>query len=218
MKTKVLLVSILTILLCISVIAGSTYALFTTQTDVNIAVGAAKLAVTADIDEGTLATKSFGEPVFSEDGTFSNGGTAGFNDETGALEVDAITPGDALTFDIIVENTGDVDVAYTVEWSTAFDPQNNPDHAGKTDMFSALKFDVRTKGENGAVGEEFFDANGAVYHALGDRNNPTTTFVVIVEFENGANNDDFQNAIASINFTVKTVQYNGIDADGKIIT
>ena len=217
MKTKILLVSILTILLCISVIAGSTYALFTTQTDVNIAVGAAKLAVTADIDEETLETKSFGEAVFTDDGTFSNGGTAGFNDETGALEVEAITPGDALTFEIIVENTGDIDVAYTVEWDTAYNTAN-PVPDGKTDMFSTLKFDVRAKGENGAEGKVFSDTNGAVYHALGDRNNPTTTFVVIVEFENGANNDQFQNAVASINFTVKTVQYNGIDANGRIIT
>ena len=85
-------------------------------------------------------------------------------------------------------------------------------------MFSALVFDVRTKGENGAIGERFFDDEGAVYHALGDRENSTTTFVVIVEFVNDLNNDAFQKAVASINFTVKTVQYNGIDADGKIIT
>ena len=119
MKVRVLLVSLLTIALCVSVIAGSTFALFTTQTDVNIAVGAANLSVSADIDEESLATKSFGEDSFNEEGLFSNGGSAGFNEETGALEVSAITPGDALTFEIIVENTGDVDVAYTVEWDTA---------------------------------------------------------------------------------------------------
>ena len=52
MKTKILLVSILTILLCISVIAGSTYALFAQEAQVNIAVTAGQLDITRIITEG----------------------------------------------------------------------------------------------------------------------------------------------------------------------
>ena len=47
MKKKILLSSILTIALCLSIIAGSTYALFTSSADVNVAVTAGNVELTA---------------------------------------------------------------------------------------------------------------------------------------------------------------------------
>ena len=49
MKKKVLLSSIATIMLCFCLIAGSTFALFTSQTEVNIAVTAGQVEMTAGI-------------------------------------------------------------------------------------------------------------------------------------------------------------------------
>lgn len=77
MKKRVLLVSVLTIALCISVIAGSTYALFVDDTKVNITVTAGDLDVVASIENGKLLTHSTGDTAeFSREGSFANGGMA----------------------------------------------------------------------------------------------------------------------------------------------
>lgn len=51
MKKNIILSSVLTILLCVSLIAGSTFALFTSESSVNIAVTAGNVEVVATIDE-----------------------------------------------------------------------------------------------------------------------------------------------------------------------
>lgn len=135
MKKKVLLSSVLTIALCLSLIAGSTFALFTSQSENNIAVTAAKVEMTADITNLTLASvrpatvaevraaaegaditiiedKFGGQYVYEErkDGTFANGGTANFEDAV--LTLDRITPGDKVSFDVVGANTSDVTIQY----------------------------------------------------------------------------------------------------------
>ena len=52
--------AVLTIVLCLSLIAGSTYALFTSEDTVNIAVTSGKVNVVATITEEKPATTSFG--------------------------------------------------------------------------------------------------------------------------------------------------------------
>ena len=51
MKKKVLLSSIVTIALCLCLIAGSTYALFTSQSQTDISVKAAKVEMTASLTD-----------------------------------------------------------------------------------------------------------------------------------------------------------------------
>ena len=72
--TKVLLSAVLTIALCVSVISGATFALFTSEAGTNIAVTAGKVNVTATL--GNLKTYSMGDE--QPQGTFENGGTATF--------------------------------------------------------------------------------------------------------------------------------------------
>ena len=50
MKKKILLSSILTIVLCISLITGSTFALFTSESKVNVAVSSGKVEMVANIE------------------------------------------------------------------------------------------------------------------------------------------------------------------------
>ena len=56
MKTskKILLSSILTILLCASIIVGSTYALFTSESTTNVAITSGKVEVGAHVVEDSL--------------------------------------------------------------------------------------------------------------------------------------------------------------------
>ena len=106
MKKKTIFSSLLTIILCLSLIAGSTYALFTSEDQVNIAVNSATVALTASISE--ISTSSLG--VEQTDGAFANGGGASY--ENGTLTLSLMTPGDKVNFNITGTNTSTVSTQY----------------------------------------------------------------------------------------------------------
>ena len=110
-KKKVILSSIMSIALCLSLIAGSTFALFTSTTQVNVAVTAGNVNVVATIDQESLKTYSLEVPQTS--GTFANGGTATFNSSS-ALVLNLVTPGDVAEFMMNVDNQSDVGIKYRV--------------------------------------------------------------------------------------------------------
>lgn len=129
-KKKALLSSILTIAVCLCLIAGSTFALFTKKIELNIAVQAGNIDMTASVTDLQLWSVEAADEntadedkVFDEDGnfykyvektgnnpTFTNGGTAVF--AGGVLTMNKITPGDKVTFDIVGENASDIAIRY----------------------------------------------------------------------------------------------------------
>ncbi len=123
MKKKVLLSSLATIVLCLSLIAGSTFALFTTETKMNVAVNSAKVSLVATVDADNAKLYSYAAatpdtPEYMGDGvkTFSNGGEATINGN--AITIERMTPGDKIEFDINMENDSDVTIQYRVSWTT----------------------------------------------------------------------------------------------------
>ena len=124
MKKKALISSILTIALCLSLIAGSTFALFTSESTVGIAVTAAKVEMTANITHlklesvkadpnGTIVDEFGGKYSYVEcKDNFINGGTAIFDEKTNTLKLDRVTPGDKVSFNVIGTNTSDVTIQY----------------------------------------------------------------------------------------------------------
>ena len=106
MKSKVIISSILTIVMCFSLIAGSTFALFTSSSEVNIAVTSGSVTMTASIADVT--TESMG--VAQDDGKFANGGEAIVNG--GAVSFERMTPGDKVSFKIVGTNTSSVSILY----------------------------------------------------------------------------------------------------------
>ena len=104
MKKKVLMSSIVTIVLCLTLIAGSTFALFTDKNEINIAVTSGEVDLTAKLSGLTIssvrpatevekAAAERGELTLIEDeydglyvyeekanGVFANSGTAKLND------------------------------------------------------------------------------------------------------------------------------------------
>ena len=115
MTRKTILSSLVTIVMCLALIAGSTYALFTSEDSVNIAVTSGKVKVTATANN--LKLYSMGEEMIGtadEPATFENGGTAVLNQDV--LTLTNITPGDKVTFDIIVENESNVAILYSLIW------------------------------------------------------------------------------------------------------
>lgn len=110
MKKKTLLSSILTIVLCLSLIAGTTYALFTSEDNVNIAVNSGKVEITAVIKDLVFA---------SELGTTLEGSSASISEADQLLTLTNIVPGDYVTFNIVITNTSNVSALYrTAIWVT----------------------------------------------------------------------------------------------------
>ena len=131
MKKRTLLASCLTIALCLCLIAGSTYALFTDSTQFNIAVtsGDVELLATAGItnvfsakgcdaehsnpyltdEKGNCYVHDRQEPILGRY-FFKNGGEAKI--ASGSLSVVRITPGDRVDVAIKVDNKSNVAIAY----------------------------------------------------------------------------------------------------------
>ena len=101
MKKKAILSSILTIALCLSMIAGSSFALFTSKSDVNVAVTSGKVKVVATVGEigytSTLGNK------LTESSATAEGNT---------ITISKMVPGDTITFPITIHNESDVTVNY----------------------------------------------------------------------------------------------------------
>ena len=120
MKKKVLLSSIATIALCLCLIAGSTFALFTSESEANIAVTAGNVDVVAAVEDfkfyslkadpnGSIVDENGGKYEYADrtsEGTFANGGTA--VQDGSVITLENITPGDKISFGIEATNNSDV--------------------------------------------------------------------------------------------------------------
>lgn len=206
MKKKVLLSSILTIALCFSLIAGSTFALFTSESKQNIAVTAGKVNVAAGIDaltlysvkgdeNGTVVDENGNKYVYETktNGTFTNGGTAVYDEATGVLTLDKITPGDKVSFSITGKNNSDVAIQY--RYSVAC-----------TDGYTLMDGLVVSIG------------NTNVYTSLASYtsdwmtlapNTDMTAVTVVIAFPVTAGNE-YQSLSTSIDITVEAVQGNAV--------
>ena len=101
MKNKIIVSSILTIALCLSMIAGSTFALFTSESQVNIAVTSGEVKVVATASN-LKYTSDLGSTL----------GQATLSDKADSITVEGFTPGDRVSFDITVANESTVAINY----------------------------------------------------------------------------------------------------------
>lgn len=119
-KRSVVVSAILAVVLCVSLIAGATYALFTSESSVNVAVTSGKVSVVASVDQDSLTMYSptaiatdgtiTDDANAAQNGQFANGGTVVVDGET--ITVNGMTPGDSVSFEITVKNNSTVAVKY----------------------------------------------------------------------------------------------------------
>lgn len=235
MKTKILVSSIITIAVCLCLIGGSTFALFTSKTTTNIAVTSGNVNVSASIIESNeypLLKKSLGDSSFTTD-ALDNGGSVSLDANTGKLTLSNLTPGDAVSFKINVANTGNVPVKYRVTANNVLD-KNATEYTGKTvtDLAKAMKVTVHIKTAEGVTTTVIKEAGTDVWKETSwytlDANITEPEITAEVEFvtntpeENNKynDNDNDPNTIvtADISFVVEAVQANGVDANGELIT
>lgn len=233
MKKKILLTSILTIALCVSLIAGSTFALFTTADEINVAVTAGNVHLTANIDKDSLLTWSLGETEVDArtDGLFANGGKATVDsigagdtdgdgyDDPALLTIVRMTPGDTAKFKIDVKNESNVNVQYRLRMISLAG-------AHEVDLTETLVTTAYVDGFNYVISNASQNAaNPADYKttpwAFADANEEIGDIWVTVHFpcrddrlwpelEDIRDNTDnkYQNAQAEIAFVVEAVQGN----------
>ncbi len=198
-KANAILVSLGAIALAGSVIAGSTYALFTSESKTNVSISAGKVAVTATIDNlavysPTSISTAAGNEIVDENNaanveakTFANGGSASI--EENVLTLDKMTPGDKVTFDIKIHNDSDVAVKYRTILKTLED----------TGLFDGLKVIIND--------EEFADEiikSQYKSYAVGEDDK---TISVSLELPANAGNE-YQGVGCKIQFAVEAVQGN----------
>ena len=117
-KSKTFLGAVLSIALCVSLIAGATFAIFTSEASVNIAVTSGTVKVTATVDNLKLYsldnidanTFTGTETERTKEGSFLNKGTATLSGNT--LSLDRLTPGDKVTFVVNIANESNVTIKY----------------------------------------------------------------------------------------------------------
>ncbi len=109
---KVILSSILSLVLCLSLIAGGTFALFTSESKTNIAITSGNVEVLAWIAD--IKTTSLGT-VQTDPTAFELGGTANYDTASNKLTVDKIAPGDLVEFTVHIENKSNIAVAYRIK-------------------------------------------------------------------------------------------------------
>ncbi len=118
MNKKLLLGSVLTALVCGTMIAGTTYALFTDEANTNIAIEAGNVDINAEIKDLELhSPTSIGTDGVVVDNTnaattdtFANGGTATLAGSE--LTLSKIAPGDSVKFNIVISNKSNIKVQY----------------------------------------------------------------------------------------------------------
>ena len=209
-KSKTFVGALISIALCVSLIAGATFAIFTSESKVNIAVTSGTVKVTAEVTGLTL----YSPTTLNADGsvaemenaateeTFKNGGTAAMND--GKLVVTKMTPGDKVTAELTVTNNSNVSVLYRYGYTllagdgTAYD-------ADALMLFEGLNFDfdgknAKTVTDNGA--------NVTVAYKTAYAELPASKKInVIVELPGSAGNK-YRNLSLTIGFAVEAVQAN----------
>lgn len=191
MKKKTLLASVLSIAMCSSLIGGATYALFTSESKVNVSVNAGKVNVVATVNGVTAY--SLGEEMAN--GVWENGGVA--TAELNTVKLDKITPGDSAVIALNVENNSNVKIMYRMIVDCAAD----------NGLFDGL--DVTVSGVKGT-----FD--GFAYTPWMELAPETTVenVEITVELPKEAGNE-YQNKECEVNYIVQAVQWNADYAQDK---
>ncbi len=200
---KVILSSILSLVLCFSLIVGGTFALFTSESKTNIAVTSGEVKVVATIEDfkmyslNNISMVDFtGEEIDrTVEGTFLTGGTATVTDKA-EITLDKIVPGDRVEFNIMITNSSNVAVKYRTLVTTTED----------TGLFDGLAITINGKTFNGSSILDWDSLNAT-------QTGEIKKIPVVVELPASALNK-YQKTSAKLNFTVEAVQGNAETLDG----
>ena len=209
-KTKrgIILTSLASIAFAGSLLAGSTYALFTSESTTNIAVNSGTVDVTATINDMKTYTGSDLSGVVTDDelkikpstdydltnGQFKNGGTASLSG--GTLTLDKVTPGDKVTFTIKLENKSNVNIKYRTVITCEEDDG----------LLSGLEFKIGKTSFDGLKNKSAWKELSAS-QAINDN-----SLDCVVNLPSTAGNE-YQGKKCKVSYTIEAVQGNAATSD-----
>ena len=187
-KGKAIASSIVSIALSASLAVGGTFALFTSESEVNIAVTSGTVSLIANIDEDSVQTKQLYDTAYTQgvDNMFEGEATFG----TEGLTLEKFVPGDGIKFNIVVKNESTVSVKYRTIISCKND----------NGLFAGLKVDI----------DNLANYNGEEYVAKWESKEVGAQDIivpVIIELPEDANNE-YQDKTCTISYKVEAVQGN----------
>ena len=187
MKKKIILSAIMSICLCVSLIAGATFAIFTSESKVNIAVTSGKVDVVATIDETSAQTKQLYDEVYTAGKDHMYQGEVEFTED--GLSLKKLLPGDGIKFNIVVKNNSNVTVKYRPIIGCA----------NSTGLFEGLAFNV-----NGA---EYDGSTTISAYEVIEIGSNVVTVPIAIELPEAAGNE-YQDTSCSVYFKVEAIQAN----------
>ncbi len=179
--------------MCVSLIAGATFALFTSESKVNIAVTSGTVNVMATIDQSSVYTKQLGDADYTQGADHIFEGEAAF-DKNG-LTLTKFMPGDGIKFNIVVENNSDV----TIKYRTIIICEND------TGLFSGLEMKIGSD-------EKYNGLSYVADWATLDVGAGNAEIPVVVELPEGAGNE-YQGKTCTVSYKVEAVQGNATTED-----
>ena len=199
MKRVGLISSVLTVLICLTLIVGSTFALFTSEYKVSVSVTSANVDLVATVDDTSLKTWSYNQTeADAQDGELVNGGLASIEDEK-SLVLQRFTPGDTVKFNINLENKSDISIKYRVKMvSTGVE--------NYVDLTPALAVTV-------IIGQTEYSLNSTTPetpYISATANEVLGPVTVVITFPDADDNNDYKTAKAEIVFTIEAIQGNGV--------
>ncbi len=199
MKSKkgILVGAIATIALCVSIVAGATFALFTSETGTNVAVKSGTVNVTATIKDVVATHGEWNEEegaYIKTAGLLAGENAAALDEKKQTLTLTNIAPTDKVTFKIAVQNDSNVPIKYRAIVACTKDDGLA---GGLSVTLDEQKFTTSAIGEwtQIAAKGEIADVN------------------VTVELPFNASND-YQNKSCTLSYKVEAVQANGKTSNG----
>ncbi len=183
-KRSVIITAILAIIMCASLVAGATFALFSSSSSVNIAVTSGNVEVTAsvvDIQKSYVDDK--GEKVngklFSGDATFDEGAHT--------VTLSNVLPKDTVEFKVRVVNGSNVAIKYRMVMSLVED----------NGLFSSLDITLN--------GKKFYGYTSGTKYALLEAGQQIADIPVVISLPEGAT---CNNTACKLTYKVEAVQGN----------
>lgn len=183
-KRSVIITAILAIIMCASLAAGATFALFSSSSSVNIAVTSGNVEVTASVvDIQKSYVDEHGETVngklFSGDATFDEGAHT--------VTLSHVLPKDTVKFKVRVVNGSNVPIKYRMVMSLVED----------NGLFSSLDITLN--------GKKFYGYTSGTKYALLEAEQQIADILVVISLPEGAT---CNNTACKLTYKVEAVQGN----------
>ena len=192
-KRSVIITAILAIIMCASLAAGATFALFTSNSSVNIAVTSGNVEVTASVVE---IQKSY----VDENGETVNGklfsGDATFDEGARTVTLSHVLPKDTVKFKVRVVNGSNVAIKYRMVMSLVED----------NGLFSSLDITLN--------GKKFYGYTSGTKYALLEAEQQIADIPVVISLPEGAT---CNNTACKLTYKVEAVQGNASVEDFPVV-